>query len=133
MGSAPRTLVVPLLGSPDPERAVATACELAGGDGTVDAVVVVEISPLLPLDARMDAEEASARMLLARARSVADAFGVRFVPHVVRAREAASAILALAEQEDAEIVVVERDGRRRRRAERRLLRKAGDRALVVAA
>ena len=133
MGSAPHTLVVPLLGSPDPERTVATACELAGAEGTVDAVVVIEISPLLPLDARMDAEEASARMLLARARSVADACGVRFAPHVIRAREAASAILELAEQEDAEIVVVDRDGRCRRRAERRLLRRAGDRALVVAA
>jgi nucleotide-binding universal stress UspA family protein len=81
----------------------------------------------------MDAEEASARMLLARARSVADACGVRFVPHVIRAREVASAILELAEQVDAEIVVVDRDGRGRRRAERRLLRRAGDRALVVAA
>jgi nucleotide-binding universal stress UspA family protein len=133
MGSTPRSLVVPLLGSPDPERAVAGACELAGREGTVDAVVVVEISPLLPLDARMDAEDAAARMLLARARVVADAYGVRFVPHVVRAREAASAILELAEQEEAEIVVIDRDGRRLRRAERRLLRKAGDRALVVAA
>ena len=132
MASAPHNLVVPLLGSTDPERAVATACALAGEAGTVDAIVVIEISPLLPLDAQIEVEEASARMLLARARSVADARGVRFVPHLVRAREAASAILELAEQEDAEIVVVDGDGRRLRRAERRLLRKAGDRALVVA-
>jgi APA family basic amino acid/polyamine antiporter len=133
MASAPHNLVVPLLGSTDPEHAVATACALAGEEGTVDAVVVIEVSPLLPLDARLDVQEASARALLARARSVADACGVRFVPHLVRAREAASAILELAEQEEAEIVVVDREGRRSRRAERRLLRKAGDRALVVAA
>ncbi len=31
--SAPHTLVVPLLGSPDPEQTVATACALAGADG----------------------------------------------------------------------------------------------------
>ncbi len=133
MGSAPHTVVVPLQGAADPERAVATACELAGEEGTVDAVVVIEISPLLPLDARIDAEEAAARMLLARARSVADARGVRFVPSVVRARDAASAILELAVQEEAEIVVVDRDGRRLRRAERRLLRKAAGRSLIVAA
>jgi hypothetical protein len=133
MATVRNTLVVPLLGSTEPERAMATACALAGEEGTVDAVVVIEVSPLLPLDARMDAEEASARMLLARARSVADACGVRFVPHVLRAREAASAILELAKQEGAGIVLVDRDGRRLRRVERRLLRKAGDRTLVVAA
>jgi nucleotide-binding universal stress UspA family protein len=131
MASAPHTLVVPLLGSPEPERAVATACAVAGPEGTIDAVVVIEISPLLPLDARLDEQEASARLLLARARSVAEAHGVRFMSHVVRAREAASAILELAEHEGAEIVVVDREGRRLRRVERRLLRKAGDRAVVV--
>jgi hypothetical protein len=133
MAATSRNLVVPLLGSPDPERAVATACALAGEDGTINAVVVIEISPLLPLDARMDEEEASARMLLVRARSVAEACGVHFVPHLVRAREVVSAVLELAEKEGAEIVVVDRDGCRPRRAERRLLRKAGDRVLVVAA
>ena len=109
----PHTIVLPLLGSLDPERVVATACALAGEDGTVDAVVVIEISPLLPLDARMDAEEVSARMLHARAR------------------EAASAILELAEREDAEIVVAECDGRRLPRPARRLVRRAPDRVLIV--
>ena len=123
--------MLPLLGSLDPERVVATACALAGGDGTVDAVVVIEISPLLPLDARMDEEEASARMLLARARAVADTCGVRLVPHLVRAREAASAILELAEREEAVIVVAECDGRRLPRPARRLLHRAPDRMLIV--
>jgi uncharacterized protein (DUF362 family) len=55
------------------------------------------------------------------------------VPHLVRAREVVSAVLELAEKEGAEIVVVDRDGCRPRRAARRLLRRAGDRVLVVAA
>jgi len=91
VAAVPHNVVVPLLGSPDPKHLVTIACGLAGDDGTVDAVVVIELSPLLPLDARMDEEEAAARRLLARARAVADASGVRFVPHIVRAREAASA------------------------------------------
>ena len=110
---------------------MATACALAGEDGTVDAVVVIEISPLLPLDARMDAEEASARMLLARARAVADACGVRLVPHLVRAREAAPAILELAEREEAEIVVAKREGRRLPRPARKLMHRAPGRVLII--
>ena len=128
MASVPQTLVVPL-GVRDPEGAVTAACALAGDDGTVDAVVVIEVSPLLPLDARLDAEEASARLLLARARSVVEARGVRFVPFVLRVRDPESALLELAREEDAQIVVVGA----KRRARRKLLRKAGDRALIVGA
>lgn len=127
----PRNVVVPLLESPDPEHLVSIACGLAGEDGTVDAVVVIELSPLLPLDARMEEEETAARMLLARARAVADASGVRFVPHIVRAREAAPVILELAEREEAEIVMADGGGRRLPRAERRLVRRAPDRVLIV--
>jgi hypothetical protein len=131
VAAVPHNVVVPLLGSPDPKHLVTIACGLAGDDGTVDAVVVIELSPLLPLDARMDEEEAAARRLLARARAVGVACGVRFVPHIVRAREAASAILELAEHEDAEIVVADGGGRRLPRAERRLVRRAPDRVIIV--
>src|SRR5262245_48664128 len=101
-----RRLVVPLTGSPQPERVRATVCGLAFDDASVIAVVVIEISPLLPLDAQMDDEEASARALLARARTVADSCGIGFVPRIVRARTTVSALLELAAEEDAEIVVV---------------------------
>jgi hypothetical protein len=126
-------LLVPLSVSSDPDHAMATACSLAGEDAPVTGVVVIEVSPLLPLDARMDEEETAARLLLARARSVADACGVHFVPRVLRARDATSAILELAEDEDAEIVVLDPVGHRLPRPERQLVRKAPDRVLVVAA
>jgi nucleotide-binding universal stress UspA family protein len=131
--AAERHLLVPLAGTSELEHAIATACALAAEDGSVTGVVVIEVSPLLPLDARMDNEESSARAVLARARSVADACGVRFVPRIVRARGAAAAILELAEEEDAEIVLVDADGHGLPRSERQLLRKAPDRVRVIAA
>jgi nucleotide-binding universal stress UspA family protein len=128
-----RRLVVPLTGSPQPERVLETVCGLAGDDASVIAVVVIEVSPLLPLDAQLGDEEAGARTLLARARTVADSCGVGFVPRIVRARKAVPALLELAAEEDAEIVIVESSGHHLRRSERQLVRKAPDRVLVVAA
>lgn len=97
------------------------------------AVVVIEVSPLLPLDAQMSDEEACARTLLARAQMVANSCGVGFMPRIVRARRTVAALLELAAEEDAEIVVVDSGGHHLRRAERQLVRKAPDRVLVVAA
>src|SRR5512132_1487261 len=94
---------------------MSTACTLAQEDASVMAVVVIEISPLLPLDARMDEEEAHARRLLARARAAGNACGMRVVPRVVRARATTDAILTVAEEEDAELVVLSSRGRRHRR------------------
>jgi nucleotide-binding universal stress UspA family protein len=132
MPSRERRLLVPLTGSPEPERVLSTVVRLVEDtEATVIAVVVIEVSPLLPLDAEMAEEEAGARQLLARARTVAESCGVHYVPRIVRARKAAAAILELAAEEDAEIVVVDAGGRHLRRAERQLLRKAPGRVLVV--
>jgi nucleotide-binding universal stress UspA family protein len=133
--AAVQKVVVPLTDSVELEQLMSTACTLAQEDASVTAVVVIEISPLLPLDARMDEEEAHARRLLARARAAGDACGIRVVPRVVRARATASAILTVAEEEDAELVVLGSRGRRHRlrKLERQLLRRAHCRVLVVAA
>src|SRR5262245_7345368 len=128
-----RRLLVPLTGSPRPERVLETVCAFAGEDVSVIAVVVIEVSPLLPLDAQLSEEEAGARVLLARARMVADSCGVGFVPRIVRARKTVPALLELAADEKAEIVVVDSGDHHLGRSERRLVRKAPDRVLVVAA
>jgi nucleotide-binding universal stress UspA family protein len=127
-----RRLLVPLTSSSRPERLLETVCAVGGEDASVIAVVVIEVSPLLPLDAELSDEETAARTLLARARMVADACGVGFVPRVLRARKAAAAIIELAAEEDAEIVVVD-SGRHLRGPERQLVRRAPDRVLLVAA
>jgi basic amino acid/polyamine antiporter, APA family len=135
MAAERHTVLVPLTGSIEPERVMRTACTLADDDASVTAIVVIEISPLLPLDARMDEEEAHARQMLARARAAGDGYGIRVVPRVVRARSAAPAILAVAEQEGADLVVLGSRFRLHRlhKLERQLLRHASCRVLVVAA
>ena len=102
-----RRLLVPVVDDPESERAVELACRLAADhSATLVAVVVVEIPPLLPLDAHMVEEEAAARALLERAGATADAYGVRFSPRIVRGREAADAIVKLVRSEHSELVVI---------------------------
>ena len=128
-----RRLLVPLTGSPEPESVMRTVCDLADEDATVFAAVVIEVSPLLPLDAELAEAEARARLLIRCARTVAESTGVHFVPRIVRARRAAAALLELAAEEGAEIVLVGSAGHRLRRSQRQLLRKAPDRVLLLAA
>jgi nucleotide-binding universal stress UspA family protein len=102
-----RRLLVPVLDDPESERAVELACRLAADrSATLVALAVVEIPPLLPLDAHMVEEEAAARTLLERAGATADAYGVHFSARIVRAREAADAIVQLARTERAELLVI---------------------------
>lgn len=104
------------------------------------AVSVIEVPPFLPLDARMDDEEADGLGQLARAEAVADAYGVRFERRQVRAREAATAVLDAVEECAPELVVVLAHRRRRgsrsgtpfARDVQQLLRKAPCRVLVIA-
>jgi nucleotide-binding universal stress UspA family protein len=134
-------ILVPLFGGPGSARAVDAACRLAAERrSTVTAVSVIEVPPLLPLDARMDDEEADGRSELARAEAVADTYGVGFERRQVRAREAATAVLDAVEESAAELVVMLAP--RRRRASRtatpfardvqQVLRKAPCRVLVIA-
>jgi nucleotide-binding universal stress UspA family protein len=132
---------VPLVDDPESERAVELACRLAADDSaTVVAVVVIEIPPLLPLDAHMLEEEAAARVLLERAGATADGYGVRLSPRIVRAREPAGAIVDVARSEKTEIVVLGGSSRSRTGSvagnlgatARRVLETAPCRVLLVA-
>jgi nucleotide-binding universal stress UspA family protein len=102
-----RRLLVPLLESAEVERAVELACRLASEQASIVlGVATIEVPPWLPLDAHMREEEAAARGLLERAGATAAAYGIRFVPKLVRAREAAVEIVDLARREKAELVVL---------------------------
>jgi nucleotide-binding universal stress UspA family protein len=125
----------------DSEGAVQIACSLAADHGAVlTAAFVIEVSPLLPLDARMDDDTISARHALRWAEAIADACGVRLQGRKIRAREAWRAIVELAEEEDAEIIVIAAPRRRRAYGTRNgfgttvrhVLAKATCRVLVVA-
>jgi APA family basic amino acid/polyamine antiporter len=137
-----RRLLVPMLGNPESERAIQVACRLAAErHAAITVVTVIEVPPLLPLDARMTDEEAEARRLHDRATAIADAYGVAVVSRTVRAREAGPAILEQLEKSDAELVVIGATHKIRTnkratafgRNVRHVLRKAPCRVLLVAA
>ena len=102
-----RRILVPIHGNPESEQAMDVACRLAGEHrAAVTAVAVVEVPPVLPLDAHMVGEEHEAHALLERASAVADSYGVGIHPRTVRARDAAAALLAVTEAEPIEIIVI---------------------------
>ena len=86
---------------------MALAAELADEHGTsIFAVAAIELPPQLPLDAHMLEEEAAARRALEDAQAIAGACGIRVRTRVVRARQAGEAIVAAAEDVDADLVVM---------------------------
>jgi nucleotide-binding universal stress UspA family protein len=102
-----RRILVPVGNNAESEKAMDVACRLADGrHASITCVTVVEVPPLLPLDAHMLEEETRAHQLLDRARAVADSYGVACSPRMVRGREAARAILDQAAASGAEIIVI---------------------------
>jgi nucleotide-binding universal stress UspA family protein len=137
-----RRLLVPLLEGGEIERAIELACRLASEHASIVlGVAIIEVPPSLPLDAHMREEEAAARRLLERADATASAYGIRFVPKLVRAREGAVEIVDLARREEAELVVLAAERRANARSAvgglddtaRTVLTDAPCRVLLVAA
>jgi nucleotide-binding universal stress UspA family protein len=133
-------LLVPISGAAESARVMETACALAADHGaSITAVFVIEISPLLPLDARMSDEEAESREARTRAEAIAEAFGLRIRPRTIRTRDAGRAIVELVEDEDVELIVMFAPRRRWLRTRgpafdgtvRHVLAKAPCRVLVV--
>ena len=93
------------------------ACRLAAARvGVITAVAVVEVPPSLPLDAHMKAEEQAAHELLERHSAIADRYGVRVSPRLLRGRDAGSVIVEQAESRDSELIVIGAPRRRHGRA-----------------
>src|SRR5438093_8083102 len=106
-GLSYRRIVVPLVDDDESEAAMALAAELADEHGTsIFALAAIELPPQLPLEAHMLEEEAVARRLLEEAREIAAAHGVRIETRIVRTRQAGEAIVAAAEDADADLIVL---------------------------
>jgi nucleotide-binding universal stress UspA family protein len=102
-----RRILVPVGGNPESEKAIDVACRMARArSGVITAVAVVEVPPLLPLDAHMLDEEAHAHQLLERASAITASYGVGVSTRRVRARDAAAAILEQAALASSEIIVL---------------------------
>jgi APA family basic amino acid/polyamine antiporter len=135
-----RTIVVPVVRSAESEEALVAAARLAAERrATIAIVTVIEVPMDKQLDDPMPEEEAEADDVLEQARGLVEAYGVRAVTRVVRARRAGPAIVEEAERRNAELIVI---GTRRRPGRRRtalfgstvdfVLKAAPSRVLLVA-
>jgi APA family basic amino acid/polyamine antiporter len=102
-----RTIVVPVVRSPESEDALIAAARVAAERGSTIAIVhVLEIPLDRPLDADMGAIEDRADELLDDAKALVEEYGVRAVTRLVRARSAGRAIVAEAASRNAELIVL---------------------------
>jgi APA family basic amino acid/polyamine antiporter len=102
-----RTIVVPVVRTGETEEALVAAGRLAAERGaTVAVVTVIEVPLSLPLDARMEREEADAEALLDDAQALVESYGVRAVTRLLRARRAGPAIVEEARRRNAELIVL---------------------------
>jgi nucleotide-binding universal stress UspA family protein len=102
-----RSILVPIAENPETQRALDVACRLANEHGgRLVLVAVVEVPPLLPIDAHMRPEEAEGKRLLGEARAVADSYGLAAVERLARGREAATPIVELAASERSDLIVI---------------------------
>ena len=111
-----RTIVVPVLRTPESEEALVAAARLAARRGARVALVhSLEVPLDRPLDVALPEQEEEAHQLLDDAQALVESYGVRALTRLVRDRDAASAIVREAEQRNAELIVV--GARRRRRGQ----------------
>jgi nucleotide-binding universal stress UspA family protein len=107
-------LLVPISDNAESERAMDVACRLAADRRASVAVVsVIEVPTVLPLDAHMTSEESAARHLVDRAVAIAEMCGVKPEPQLLRARDAAAAIVRQAELRKTELIVIGAPRKRR--------------------
>jgi basic amino acid/polyamine antiporter, APA family len=102
-----RTIVVPIVRSPESEDALIAAARLAADRGSTIVVLhVLEVPLDRPLTADLGAIEDRADSLLDDAQALLDEYGVRVVSRLVRARSTPRAIVDEAVARNAELIVV---------------------------
>ncbi len=110
-----RRILVPVAVGRELGRVIDVACRLAAErDASITALAVLEIPPLLPLDVHLPDEEDEARGLLERVERTADRFDVRVSAEVLRARDAAAAVVRRATEDEVEAIVMGNSGARPR-------------------
>jgi APA family basic amino acid/polyamine antiporter len=102
-----RNILVPVAPGRETEEAIDVACLLATERrARVAAIAVVEIPLDYPLDASMPEAEAQADLLLEKARTVGDSYGVDVIERLARDRRAGRAIVREATARNSEIIVM---------------------------
>jgi nucleotide-binding universal stress UspA family protein len=131
-----RSLLVAIADNAETDQALDVACRLAAEHrASIVAVAVIEVPAVLPLTAHMTKEEGQAKLLLRRADSVGESYGINVVGRVLRGREAGEVLAEEAAARHIDLVVV---GARRHRRKpfghtvETVLRNAPSRVLVIA-
>jgi basic amino acid/polyamine antiporter, APA family len=125
-----RTIVVPIVRSPESEDALIAAARLAADRGSTIVVLHVLELPLdRPLTADLGALEDRADELLDDAQALLEEYGVRVVSRLVRARSTPRAIVDEAVARHAELIVV--GAPRTIRPGRRLLGRTAEKVLKL--
>jgi basic amino acid/polyamine antiporter, APA family len=102
-----RTILVPIVDSPQSREAIHIACRLAAERRSQIVAMRVIVLPLeLGLDTVLDEQEALAGRLLDEAHDIGELYGVRVIERVARARHAGRAIVEEAIRRNAEIIVM---------------------------
>jgi nucleotide-binding universal stress UspA family protein len=102
-----RRLLVPVVANAESARAVGIACRLAAEDhASITALAVIEVPPLLPIDAHMADVEDEAFRLLERVGVTGDAYGIEVAKRLFRARDAGAAIVQQAVTFGIELIVI---------------------------
>src|ERR1043165_1331015 len=100
-----RTILVPVVRNAESEEALVAAARLAADRrATIAAVHVLEGPLELPIDAPLPELEAEANDLLEDGRALVEAYGVRVVTRLRRARRAGPAIVEEAAARQAELI-----------------------------
>jgi basic amino acid/polyamine antiporter, APA family len=100
-------LLVPITGTWVSDEMMVLACQLATEkQSSIDGLYVIEVPLNLPLDARLTVEREKAEKVLATAGRVAEAFKVKFTPHVVTVRQAGRAIVEEAVMRRSEVIIL---------------------------
>jgi len=102
-----RTILVPVLRTSESEEALVAAARLAAERGaTVVVVHVIEVPLDLPIDVELPQAEAEADDVLDNAAALVEAYGVRVVSRLLRARTAGPALVEEADRRNAELIVL---------------------------
>ena len=101
-------ILVPLLKKNETtDRAVALAAQMARHrNGTVEVLAVIEVSFMLPLDAKVEEDEKYALELLDCAESVAMQNTTKVKKRILKARNAGAAIVREAEEKAVDLIII---------------------------
>lgn len=101
-------ILVPLLHKNETtDRIVALAAQMARHrNGNVEVLAVIEVSFMLPLDAKVEEDEKYALELLACAESVAMHSATKVKKRILKARNAGAAIVREAEEKAVDLIII---------------------------